>query len=385
MKRMLMILMALMLLAVPSLAQQAQPDMLSSQELNAFTERLLVRGMADNLTVEPTEESGNAARGEGYTLYLDSKDLSLDAVLSDASIDLSAVELEDLQDMRSITVLTPLQMLYEAYPDENPQAYGTRDAAVLYLKGSPPGTVNFGLVTRDGQTVRMVEHAIYEPSEDGYMHSGIQYTIDQGFVVGIHYFGGSYIVSANDVEDRIAQLKDLQRQNSYFAYDTKNPLPFESEDLNFGDLNFFDLTPERAVQILGKAAHDERVKESDTQELRIMQWDGIEIAFSYGEKGELTRTERLFVSLPGMEGPRGLRVGTELMSAIERFPHEAEFTSSSQTLYGEGDIQQAPYGRLETQGNEAQLYYAADQNGETVLLSFEFSDGELYNMGATYY
>lgn len=385
MKRVLMILMALMLLVLPSLAQQAQPDMLSLQELNALTERLLIRGIVDNLVVEPTEESGNAARGEGYTLYLDSRDLSLDSVLSDASIDLSAVELEDLQDMRSITVLTPLDMLYAAYPNDNPQAYGTSDAALLYLKGSTPDTVNFGLITRDGQTVRMIEHAIYEPCDGGYMHSGIQYTIDQGFVVGIHYFGGSLIVSPSEVEERLIQLKNLQKQKDYFAYDTQNPLPFESEDLSFGALNFFDLTPQKAVQVLGKAAHDERVKESDDQELRIMQWDGIEIAFSYGPKDEFNRIERLFVSLPGMEGPRGLRVGTDLMAAIQRFPHEAEISSASQTLYGEGDLQQAPYGRLETQGNDAQLYYAAQQNGETVLLSFEFSDGELYNMGASYY
>lgn len=170
----------------------------------------------------------------------------------------------------------------------------------------------------------------------------------------------------------------------YAAGVADNPLPFESEDLSFGALDFFDTNPEKAVQALGKASHDERVKESDTEQLRIMQWDGVEIAFSYNAKGEFNRTERLFVSLPGIEGPRGLRIGTDLMGAINSFPHEGEFTSASQMLYGNGEMQVAPYGRLETQGSEAQLYYAAEQNGQTVLLSLEFIDGVLVNMGASY-
>jgi len=386
MKRLLYILVALTLAVFPSLGEMAgQPEPLSLQELNAFTESLLVRGIADKLTVEPTEEAGFAARGDGYTLYLQSKDLSLDAVLSDASIDLSAVEKEDLEDMRSITVLTPLDVLYAAYPDDNPQAYGTQDNALLYLTGSLPGAVRYGLITRDGQTVRMVEHGLYEPSDDGYMHAGIQYTIDRGFVVGIHYFGGSRIVSAADVQERVASFKSLQGQKAYFAFDTSNPLPFESEDLSFGGLDFLDLTPESAVKTLGKADYDERIKESDTAQLRIMQWDGIEATFSYGANGEFVRAESLFVSLPGLEGPRGLRIDTDLLEALKRFPLEGEVTSSSQTLYGEGGTQTPPYGRLETQGNDAQLYYAALQNGQTVMLSLEFIDGTLVNMGAYYY
>ena len=386
MKRLLSILMALTLVVLPSLGEMAaQAEALSLQELNAFTQRLLERGIADNLTVEATEEAGNAARGEGYSLYLQSKDLSFDTVLSDASIDISAAEKEDLQDMRSITVLTPLESLYAAYPLDNPQAYGTPDNALLYLRGSLPGAVQYGLITREGQTVRMVEHGIYEPSDDGFMHAGMQYTLNQGYVEGIHYFGGSLVVSAAGVKERLAELKTLQGEKDYFAYDTKDPLPFESEDLSFAGLDFFDLTPEGAVKILGKAVYDERVKESDTTELRIMQWDGIEAAFSYNAKGEFQRTDRLFVSLPNLEGPRGLRIGTGLMAAIERFPHGTEFTSSSQTLYGEGDTQTPPYGRLETQGSAAQIYYAATQNGDIVLLNLEFIDGELVNMGASYY
>lgn len=386
MKRMLTIFLALSLMVLPSFGEETrQPEPLSLQELNAFTERLLIRGIADSLLVEPTEESGMAARGEGYTLYPQSKDLSLDTVLADASIDLSAAEKEDLEDMRSLTVLSTLDELYAAYPNDNPQAYGTQDNALLYLTGSLPDAVCYGLITRDGQTVRMVEHAIYEPVDDGFMHAGLQYTIDQGFVIGIHFFGGSLIVSRDEAQERISHLEDLQKQKEYFSYDTENPLPFESEDLSFGGLDFLDLSPQTAVNALGKADFDERVKESESQELRIMQWDGIEAAFSYGEKGEFQRAERLFVSRPGMEGPRGLRMGADLMEVLGRFPLEEEVTSSSQTLYGQGSTQTPPYGRLETQGSTAQVYYAALQNDQIVILSFELIDGTLVNMGAYYY
>ena len=112
MKRMLVLLMALSLCALPALAGQG-PDVgpLSVEELNAFTERLLVRGLADQLPVAASEE-GVVATGEGYTLYLESSDLSLDSVLSDASITLESSEKEDFEDPRGITVLTPLDVLY---------------------------------------------------------------------------------------------------------------------------------------------------------------------------------------------------------------------------------------------------------------------------------
>ena len=293
MKRMLVLLMALSLCALPALAGQG-PDVgpLSVEELNAFTERLLVRGLADQLPVAASEE-GFVATGEGYTLYLESSDLSLDSVLSDASITLESSEKEDFEDPRGITVLTPLDVLYASYPDNNPGVYGTREGAVLYLMGELPGAVAMGLVTRDGQDVTLVEHSLWQPVEDGYMHSGIQYSVDRGLVVGIHYFGGSVLKTLSETQEAIAAARNLLSAREYFAFDTVNPLPLQSEDLSFGELDFLDLTPEFAAQVLGQASYDERMKDSNGEELRVMQWDGVEAAFSYTSSGEFKRAERV--------------------------------------------------------------------------------------------
>ena len=382
MKRMLVLLMALSLCALPALAGQG-PDVgpLSVEELNAFTERLLVRGLADQLPVAASEE-GFVATGEGYTLYLESSDLSLDSVLSDASITLESSEKEDFEDPRGITVLTPLDVLYASYPDNNPGVYGTGEGAVLYLMGELPGAVAMGLVTRDGQDVTLVEHSLWQPVEDGYMHSGIQYSVDRGLVVGIHYFGGSAVKTLSEAQEAIAAARSLLSAREYFAFDTVNPLPLQSEDLSFGDLDFLDLTPEFAAQVLGQASYDERMKDSNGEELRVMQWDGVEAAFSYASTGEFKRAERVDVSLPGIEGPRGLRAGTELNQAIGRFEHGVEFASPTQLLYGNGET--PPYGRMETQGSESQLHYALDQEGEVIMLTLMFIDGVMVNMSISY-
>lgn len=382
MKRMLLVLMALALFALPV---QAEPEEavgpLSMEELNDFTERLLVRGLADQLPLAQSEE-GFTALGSGYTLYLESSDLSLDSVLADASITLEAAEQEDFEDQRGITVLTPLDVLYAAYPDENPGVYGTKEGAVLYLNGELPGAVAMGLVTRDGQDVTLVEHSLLSPAEDGFMHAGMQYIIDRGLVVGIHYFGGSAIKSPEYAQDILAGAKALRRARDYFAYDTLDPLPLQSEDLSFGSLDFVDLRPEDMTAALGAAGFDQRMEDSDEGELRVMQWDGIEAAFLYNASGEFVRAERIDVSLPGLEGPRGLRIGTELNQAIGRFEHGPELSSPTQLLYGDGE--HPPYGRMETQGGETQLSYALEQDGETIMLTLMFIDGDLVDMSLSY-
>lgn len=382
MKRMLLVLMALALFMLPATAEPEEAvGPLTLEELNAFTERLLVRGLADQLPVAQSDE-GFVAAGSGYTLYLESSDLSLDSVPADVSITLEAVEQEDFEDQRGITVLTPLDVLYAAYPNDNPAVYGTPEGAVLYLMGELPGTVAMGLVTRDGQDVTLVEHSLLTPAEEGYMYAGMQYSIDRGLVVGIHYFGGSEIKSAEYVRESLAAAKALRNAHDYFAYDTIDPLPLQSEDLSFGTLDFLDLKPEGMTALLGAADYDQRMEDSDGDELRVMQWDGVEAVFLYKATGEFARAERIDVSLPGMEGPRGLRIGTELNPAISRFEHGDEFSSPTQILYGDGE--NAPYGRMETQGGEAQLNYALEQDGETIMLTLMFIDGELVNMSISY-
>ena len=81
MKRILPLLLALMMTALPALAAQTEiPALLSVDELHVFAAALLERGIQDGLQVTSGEE-GYMAEGIGYTLYLSSEDLSMETVL----------------------------------------------------------------------------------------------------------------------------------------------------------------------------------------------------------------------------------------------------------------------------------------------------------------
>ena len=384
MTRLLPLLLALMMVALPALAGQteaAQP--LSVDELHAFASALLERGIREGLKVTQGEE-GLMADGIGYVLYPSSEDLSPDTVLSEAAITMDSIHEEGLVGPRGLGVTDTLDEVLAAYPNDNQVLAGTMTGAVLYISGALPDAVGMGVVTRDGQDVKLVEHTIYQPTEGGYLRMGLQYVIDMGSVVAMRYFGGGEALTPEEAQDAVTAIANLQEETHYFAYDTKDPQPLQREDLSFAGLDFFDMTPDTAQSVLGDVVHEEKVKDSNGEELRVMQWEGIEIAFVYGADGAFKRADRITVTAAGVEGPRGLRIGTPLNTAISRFQHPAEIPAETGALYGEADKQEAPYGRLDAGDNSAQLNYVMAYDDATVRLTASFLDGVLVEMGASY-
>lgn len=383
MKRMILLLLALMMAALPALAAPTEAIApLSVDELHTFAGTLLERGIREGLTVISGEE-GYMAEGEGYTLYLSSEDLSMDTVLTEAALAMDSTHEQGLVGPRGIAVTDTLSDVLSAYPNDNPVLAGTMTGAVLYISGALPGEVATGVVTRDGQDIKLVEQSVLQPTEGGYLRLGLQYVIDSGLVVALRYFSGG-VLTEQEAQDAMTAIANLQEETSYFAYDTQDPQPLQREDMSFAGLDFFDMTPDIAQSVLGDAVHEEKVKDSTGEELRVMQWDGIEIAFVYGTDGQLKRADRITVTGAGVEGPRGLRVGTPLTIAMGRFQHPAEIPAEAGTLYGDAENQQPPYGRLDMNENSAQLNYVMEQDGEAVRLTASFLGGELVEMGATY-
>ena len=384
MKRLLIIMMVLFLLPVSSALAGGQPGFLSMEELNAFTEGLVAKALQDKLKVEQTPD-GFAAQGDGYTLYLISGDLSRDSLLSSAAMTGDVHDMEPLAGPRGLRAGANLTEVLNAYPNDNAVLAGTSSSAVLYISGALPETVHLGLVTRDGQMVKLVEHSIYQSADGGIMRAGLQYTIQDDMVMAIRYFGGGDLLSLEEAQENLQALAQLQEENSYFAYDTNDPAPLEREDLSIAGLDFIELTPQAAAAQLGEAVHEEKVKDSNGNSLRVMQWDGVEITFVYDGDGKFTRVDRVSLNGPGIEGPRGLSVGTSLQSAVSRFTNGAEDTGIvSGTLYGDGDAQIPPYGRLVVDKQTAHLYYAAAYDGKTILLSCEFIDETLVALSISY-
>lgn len=383
MKRMLVILMVLsLLLATAALAgEQAKP--LSVEELNGFTEGLIAQALSDKAQVEQTPE-GFAARGDGYTLYLTSEDLSQDSLLAGAALTGDVHDAAPLAGPRGLRAGAGLADVLAAYPNDNPVLAGTPTSAVLYIAGALPEPVHLGLVTRDGQLIKLVEHSIYQGVDGGVMRVGLQYTIEDDQVMSIRYFGGGDLLSPEEAQEDLQALVLLQEENSYFAYDTKDPAPFAREDLTVAGLDFVELTPDAAIGQLGEAVHEERVKDSNGDELRMMQWDSLTIAFVYDKDGQLKRPDRVSLTGTGVEGPRGLRIGTSLQDAVSRFAGEALDTALGGTLYGDADKQVPPYGRLVVDAQTAQLYFAMTHEDKTILLSCEFIDGALVALSLSY-
>jgi len=139
MKRMILLLLALMMAALPALAAPTEAIApLSVDELHTFAGTLLERGIREGLTVASGEE-GYMAEGEGYTLYLSSEDLSMDTVLIEAALTMDSTHEQGLVGPRGIAVTDTLSDVLSAYPNDNPVLAGTMTGAVLYISGALPG------------------------------------------------------------------------------------------------------------------------------------------------------------------------------------------------------------------------------------------------------
>lgn len=380
--RALLIGLVVLCLMVPAFAQEA-PAPLSGEELKAFSLSLLERAIADEGAVVRSED-GFMVEGIGYTLYLTSEDLSTDTVLSAADINMGSLHVEGFTGPRGIGASSSLEELLSAYPNDNPTLEGTMGSAVLYIDGQLPGPVALGQVVRDGQTIQLVEHSVYEQADNGYSRVGLQYLLQDGTVTNIRYFGGADLLSEQDAQQALEAAADLQEQNAYFAYGLVEPAPLTREDLSFAGMDFLDLTPEAAQAALGEVVHEEKVKDSTGEEIRTMQWDGVDISFIYDAKGELKHADRITVTVPGLEGPRGLRVGDQLSSVLGRFPHEGELPLNGGVLYGDNTGAEAPFGRLDMEDGGARLYLGVDVDGRRVLVSALFVNNALVEMSAGY-
>ncbi len=374
MKR-LICLVAALLLALPLAAfAELPPAPLTMEELNEWTAGLLARAIEDKLEVTQTA-AGFEAQGDGYTLYLAHDDLSADSVL--LGVLLQHGNHDALPGPRGTHVDQPVNDLLAAYPNDNPHLAGTEDAAVLYISGSLPTPVATGVVRRSGQTVLVVEHELYYLTDSGVDRAGVQYTLEEGALAAIRYYAAAEAQPLQDAQAALNALSELQEQNAYFAFDTANPEPLQPEDLQVAGLHFTGLTMEAAQAALGEPVHVETVKDG-TGEIRTAQWDGVEIAFVYDDKGAPVAADR--VTLTGnLEGPRGIRAGEPMAVVLSRLPYDGtDVPVVTGALYGDAEGQVAPYGSLVVEGRDAQAYYALDLGeGKTVLMTLVFVSGTL--------
>ncbi len=382
MKRVLASILALLLLLGTAVAEQTEAEPLSAQELNTWTESLVQRAIQDKLEVKETPE-GLTADGRGYSLYPNSADLSPDTLLSGAVIDSESIEVSGLTGPRTLIVTQAVGAVLEAFPNDNPSLQGNEDAAVLYVRGALPETVQTGTLMRKGQQITLLEYSVYTPHGEGVDRSGVQFTVDQGSVTAIRYFGGEDVPLA-EAETVLQSLSELQEENSYFAFSTVNPGPMHREDLVFSGLDFVDMTMEDAIAHLGEPESREKVEDSTGDTIETLQWPGLNITFILGANGNFLRTDSVVI-YGDVEGPRGTRPGEDMLDIIARFENKAEsINTPSVSLYGSADKPEEAYGQLMQDAGAQHLYYSVPLKDGVVLFACHFMGEQLVEMSLSH-
>lgn len=386
-KNLLIALVCLSLMPFAVFSQEAaEPIRLA--EVEQFNQSLLEMAMAEQLSPFSADD-GYLVRGNGYELLLAGEDVSADSlVLSAALTDLphSDEQAQATQAPVSPRGVMPgmvVEDLLALYPNDNPSLAGTTDRAVLYITGELPAAVSVGFLLRDGRSPQSIEQLVYYQAGDGVMRAGLQYTLDMGIVTAIRSFTSREALSQQQAAEELANLRDLQEQNQYIALGDRDGSRFAREDLELAGLDFLDAQLGTLDSVLGEAANQESVDNSDGSTLIISQWPGFESVFVRRE-GAPDRAQRLTVNGGAFEGPRGLRLGDPLAQAVSRFEHAGEVGAAGGTLYGQAEQQVPPYGLMVVNPESTLLYYAIDTQAGKAALILEFVDDLLVNMTLTY-
>ena len=381
MKKLIALLLALLMvpsfaLAAPA-AEESAP--LTYEEINLYLDGLVQTALTDNGLLVTTGEDGVfRASYTGAVLEI------ADEKLSKSTAVLSAALNPGQEDLRGLRLGDTLSELLEAYPNDNPNLYGTYYDAALYIHGEKP-EASVGYVLRDGQRVISVEHLVEHWTQDGVIECSVYYTLDQGTIVDIRISCASNPLPEEEALTTISEVADMQENSEYFAYpqseDGRDLPPFQREDLSFAGIDFLDITAESAAEAFGTPPVDEWMEDSTGESLRTLQWDGITLLLTYDAQKNLLHADSLTINDDVLEGPRGVRVGDYMDSVIYRFLHnEGGVVAGGITLYG--DAEQAPYGVLsyDAEGGAYINYAYALEDGETVIWHLTFVNAQLREM-----
>ena len=156
--------------------------------------------------------------------------------------------------------------------------------------------------------------------------------------------------------------------------------PFGADDLIFSGLDFFRLTPESAVSVLGDEYAEDWLEDGDTW-LHVMEWNAATLTFIHDKDRNPLQIDSLYMDEDTLEGPRHLRVGDTVDNVLNRFLYAATDPDASPVvLYGaEND---ASYATMETfiSGTSEIRYYCADEDGHSAMLLLYIEGGLLQSI-----
>lgn len=377
MKKLLALLICCLMLLPAALAVEVdESPALSLEEIEMFYSSLLEQVKTEGCQIVENGQDTYLAQTSLGDIFLSSQTLSDETHVLGARLSVDAACL------RGLKVGDTLDMIFQLYPNDNPTLKGTYYEATLAFRGAEP-EICLGYALRDGQRVQEVTYVVYNWQADGIVKAGITYALDQGAIQQISLFTADALLTAEETETEISDSALVQESEEYFAYPSSQVGtdldPFCREDLVFAGLDFYSLTPEKAIGVLGAAPVDEWTPDSDGTFIRLMQWNGISLVSKYDENKQFRSVYSLSVNDDVLEGPRGLRIGDYLDTVIFRFRHsEGSLLDSGVLLYGDGE--NAPYGVI-TYGTDVDtIAYTVSLDGEVAMLHLTFRDDALQEM-----
>ncbi len=386
MKKWLMLLLCVLLLAPLSASAEEEREALTMAELKAWAASYQARAAQS----APLNDPSSDVTEDGYRFVYDFATLYASQPVMTAETVLRAVVVTSSAEAgpRDTRVESEARTILDAFYQENAELLGSRNVAVLYQVDLLPESFQWAMVQRDGQRLETIQYAVHEQlasGGEGYTDAGLVYTIENGLVTAIRAYGLNTQISLSEVQTVRDQVARNAAERSYVQVDSSlNGAAlsrFDGADLVFSGLDFVGLTPEEAESTLGQAVSDEWMKD-DKGYIRTMTFPSCELTFLCDQKKQNPQIYMLTAVGNELEGPRSVRLGDGFASVLNRFRHgEGEFDGMSvETLYGDeetGEFGLAEYG---ADASATLRYGLVLDDGRQVVLYLSFREMTLDEM-----
>ncbi len=384
MNKKLLCLAAALILALGAGAQaENAPQPVTGSEMADFLSSVQesVRGaetVNDPSAEEALSEDGTRFQYENVTLYRSGENPAENAPVSVIQFSDSEGEV-----LRTTGIDTQWLDLLAAYPLDNAELRGTRDAAVLYLRKTEKDGYVFGRVLRDGQRILTAEYGEMIPEGDRFRAVNVTYSLQDGLVTSIRVEGANpespVLTDAGRAAEIYAEMEALLATDEYRAVRTsRNGVELEAfgpEDLAFSGIRYTALTPDT----LPGEPENELIDNEDGSWLLRCDGDGYEAVFLCGAEGANPRIVSYSILDGETEGPRCVRLGDLFSDDYSRFRSENNDITDEMTelLYGQEGA--APWGQAvyDYANDEVSLRYITEADGAEVELLLKYSQNRL--------
>lgn len=380
MKRMLCCLLSLCLLCClfPALADDA--GVLSEGELSQWINQVLRESSTQQPMNTPVGEE--SLTQDGYAFLYDFATLYYDRPQLDATSILQAVTLTDesYAAPRGITLGTSQEALIRAFGWQNPMLIGDGTFATFYRLNELPRAAYWSWAQHDSAgEISRVQCAMHvQAGEDRYTDAGMIFELENGMVTDIRIYGLYDFITEAEVRSNLTAVMNVEAAGAGHSptadgYVIRRDAPvFETADLTFSGITFPALDITALEKALGEQVNKTEKLTSGDEQIITAEWAD---AYLSGTAEDGMDVLSLFSSR--LAGPRGVTVGQTLDEVIALFGADGEGRTEGQRALLYGDGVNAPFGTLETSGQDATLSYALQNGEENITLMLQFMDGML--------